>query len=90
MLAHKLRVTVPGSRRLEITLPDDMPEGEAEVVVLFPQQSIVGAVKPGSREAVLSGLGAVETWRAANHDKLRTKEQIDAHLAEERDAWNDD
>jgi hypothetical protein len=32
--AHKLKITVPESHRLEIRLPDDFPSGPAEVIVL--------------------------------------------------------
>ncbi len=34
MYAHKRRIVIPASRHIEIDLPDDVPEGEAEVIVL--------------------------------------------------------
>lgn len=89
MLAHKLIVQIPKSRRLEIMLPEDSPEGEAEVVVLFAKQAHEAAV-PGSRDAILGGLVAVNAWRTANPEKLKSREEIDAYLQEERDSWNDD
>lgn len=32
--AHKLKVTIPEDHRVELRLPDDFPEGPAEVIVL--------------------------------------------------------
>ena len=34
MRAHKYSVTIPGDRRITVTLPDDVPPGRAEVIVL--------------------------------------------------------
>lgn len=32
--AHKLKVTIPEDHRVEVRLPDDFPEGPAEVIFL--------------------------------------------------------
>jgi hypothetical protein len=32
--AHKLKVTIPEDHRVEVQLPDDFPEGPAEIIVL--------------------------------------------------------
>ena len=92
MHAHKISVTVPASRRLEIELPSDLPEGEAEVIVLFPQRAAQGPVRPrpGSREAILAAEPVTEAWRTANPDKLLTADEIDAYLAEERASWGNE
>ena len=88
MHVHKLTITIPGSRHIEIDLPTDLPEGEAEVIVLFRQGSSV-LPRPGSREAILAEEPVTDAWRAANPDKLRTADGIDAQLAEERESWGD-
>lgn len=89
MHAHKMTVTVPESRHLEIDLPDDVPTGEAEVIVLVARPS-PERPRPGSREAVRAVEPAIEAWRAANPDKLRTAAEIDSQIAEERGSWGED
>ena len=37
--AHKLIITIPEDRRVELQLPDEMPVGPAEVIVLVPPKS---------------------------------------------------
>ena len=39
MHAHKLKVTVREDHRVEVRLPDDFPEGPAEVIVLAAQRN---------------------------------------------------
>ena len=87
MHVHKLTITIPRSRHIEIDLPTDLPEGE--VIVLFRDGS---SARPhaGSREAILAEEPITDAWRAANPDKLRTADEIDAQLDEERESWGDD
>jgi hypothetical protein len=33
MLTHKIKVTIPADHQLTITVPDDFPEGPAEVII---------------------------------------------------------
>jgi hypothetical protein len=89
MQAHKLTIMIPKSRHIEIDLPADLPEGEAELIVLF--RPVVSAhPRAGSREAILAEEPVTEAWRAANPDKLRTADEIDAQLAEGRESWGDE
>lgn len=39
MHAHKLKITVPEDRGVEIRLPEDFPPGPAEVIVLSEHRS---------------------------------------------------
>jgi hypothetical protein len=78
MLAHKLTANVPFDRRLEITLPENFPEGEAEVIVL---------TKPALD--VDTSMSLREVWLKRQTSRRRGREAIDAQIAEERDAWED-
>ncbi|HEX7181799.1 MAG TPA: hypothetical protein VF756_08160 [Thermoanaerobaculia bacterium] len=46
MHAHKLKVTIQEDHRVEVQLPDDFPEGPAEIIVLTNRPA--GDVSPGS------------------------------------------
>ncbi|MEA2562685.1 MAG: hypothetical protein QOH06_4189 [Acidobacteriota bacterium] len=48
MHAHKLRVTIQEDHRVEVRLPDDFPEGPAEVIVLTNWQA--GDAQPSPEE----------------------------------------
>ena len=43
--AHKLKVTIPEDHRVEVRLPDDFPEGPAEVIFLTSR--LAGVAPPG-------------------------------------------
>ena len=89
MQAHRLTIRVPDSGHVEFDLPRDLVvAGEAEVIVLITPRASGGA-QPGSPEAILALEPAIEAWRAANPDKLRSADEIDASLAEERASWDD-
>ena len=45
MLAHKVKITIPEDHRIEVRLPDDFPEGPAEVIFLTSR--LAGAAQPG-------------------------------------------
>lgn len=87
MQAHKLIVIVPKSRRIELTLPDDVPEGEAEVIVLAPR--LQGDPTQAFAASAPAANDAIDEWRAQNPDKLLSRDAIDAQLREERDSWGD-
>ncbi len=82
MNAVKLQVVVPESRELTITLPPEVPPGEAEVIVLVPEREPKGS----NVEAILH---LVKEWRE-KHPGHRSKEEIDRYLEEERASWGDD
>jgi hypothetical protein len=88
MRAHKLAVTIPATRHLELDLPEDVLPGDAEVIVLVRESTDVPApVQPGSRQAVLDAERAVDAWRAQHPDQLLSKEAIDRDLAAELTPW---
>ena len=89
MQALKLTVTIPGSRRLEIDLPGDTPEGTAEVIILVTP-STSATPRPGSPEARSAAQTKTEEWRAANLDRLLPAQAILGYLAEERAGWGDE
>ncbi|WP_437569270.1 hypothetical protein [Sorangium sp. So ce542] len=89
MHAHKLIVCVPKSRRVEISLPEDVPEGEAEVIVLIQEQRDVHPMEGGRNERLLAACRAVDAWRDDNPERILSKEQVDAALNAERDSWGE-
>jgi hypothetical protein len=57
--AHKLKVTVREDHRVEVRLPDDFPEGPAEVIVLANRstgeaQLTQGAHPAGQQQALMA------------------------------------
>ena len=81
MEAYKLKVAIPEDRVLR--LPDDVPTGPAEIIVLSE-----GAVTQPTDVEGLLRLG--DEWRAKHPHLRRSKEEIDRYLAEERASWDDD
>ena len=76
MRAIKLQTHVAKDRTLHLQLPEDVHEGPAEVIVLVPEQ----AARPAhSLRDFLADLSA--------RRQVRTKEEIDHYLEEERGAW---
>ena len=79
MRAIRLAGRVGADGTLTVTLPPDVPEGPAEVIVLLPD----GGSRAGN-----------DTLDAFLHDlrqsdrRVRSKEDIDRSLAAERSAWD--
>lgn len=46
MIAVKKQIQIPSSRRIEVELPPDTPEGIAEVIVLVPEPRSVSSLAP--------------------------------------------
>lgn len=70
------------NRHLEINLPDDFPAERLKVEV------VVTVIEPISPEDhTLKDLFA---WLETLPPSGRTREEIDAQIAEERNAWGDD
>jgi hypothetical protein len=67
-------------RHIELDEPIDELSGPVEIMV---------REAPGEpRSTDVDGLLRIEEeWRAKNRDKLRSKEEIDRYLEEERDSW---
>ncbi len=47
MHAHRLKVTIPEDHRVEVRLPDDFPQGPAEVIFLTSRLAADAQTKPG-------------------------------------------
>lgn len=79
MHALKLKAHIDSNHRIEIQLPIDVPEGEAEVIILIPY-------RPSSTE---EGLRAFFDHLDRHPPSQRhSKEEIDAYLAKERASWD--
>ncbi len=79
MRAIKLRSHVDETRTLHLKLPDDVQQGPAEVIVLVPDAK---AEKPApTLSAFLAELG-----KTRRH--IRSKDEIDRALEEERASWD--
>ena len=79
MQAIKLTAVIPPDRRLVLQVPDEMPTGEAEIVVLAKENG--GGT--GSGKCLAEYLASL----SGRHGATRTKEHIDRQLREERDCW---
>lgn len=60
--AVKLEVVIPESRRIEIALPEGLPTGPAEIIVL------TGSEGPARRELRPIGIDAGKGWIAEDFD----------------------
>lgn len=78
MRAIKLEAEVGSSRSLRLELPEDVPMGLAEVIVLVPEES------PPTSQTVAEFLATLRINPAAG----RSKEQIDRELDGERASWD--
>lgn len=78
MRAIKLNAHVAKDRTLRLHLPQDVQEGPAEIIVLVPE----GTERPTHKiQDFLAGL-------SARPRRIRTKEEIDTYLEQERASWN--
>lgn len=76
MHALKLKAHIDSSHRIEIQLPIDAPEGDAEVIILMPSTGE-------------DGLRAFFDNLDRHPPQQRySKEEVDAYLAEERASWD--
>jgi hypothetical protein len=87
MPTFTLRGHITPDRRLEVQLPPEAPEGEAEVTVTVAVQdpNSLPLGSPERLKAVLEEIRAISP-----HGSGRTKEEIDRYIQEERDSWGDD
>jgi hypothetical protein len=86
MHAYKIAVTISAQRTVQ--LPDEVPAGPAEVIVLVGAGQAAPAEEeeaPSKNDALFSIL---EALRTSGHGR-RSKEEIDTELAEERGSWED-
>jgi len=79
MYAVRLDTVIPKSRRLAITVPAEMPTGNAEVIILS---------KPRTQQ----GNGGVLLRHLLQHrlapEHRRSAAEIDAQIEQERNAWD--
>ncbi|MDR2165217.1 MAG: hypothetical protein LBO79_06245 [Zoogloeaceae bacterium] len=81
MQAYKCNTRIPDNHRLEITLPENFPEGEAEVIVLMKTETTPA---PGM------SLREFTVWLEQQPPSGRDPEEIEAQINEERNSWSDD
>lgn len=82
MRAVKLTGTITGDHKLMLDLPDDLPTGPAEVIVLVNEASAVSTDADESFEAFLDSLGK-------SPHRRRSKAEIDRYLEQERNSWGE-
>ena len=82
MNAIKFNAHIDHNHRLEIQLPSDVPEGDAEVIVLIPCVIPSEALRRRHLEALFAQ--CAQTGLSG-----RTAEEIDRQLAEERASWGE-
>lgn len=80
MRAHRTKAHVKPDQPLVVTLPPDWPEGNVEVIILFPE--------PASPEGTFSSLTELNAWLRQQPPSKRTKGEIDRQIEEERAAWD--
>jgi hypothetical protein len=69
--AHKLKVTVSEDHRVEVQLPNDFPEGPAEIIVLTNRPE--GDASPGSdrsaQQQMLAALAEIRSVQLTPEEK---------------------
>lgn len=78
MRAIKLPALISAEHTLSLQLPADVPPGIAEVIVLVPVPESVN--KPDDLQAFMK-------WLDQQPRYIRSKEEIDRYIEEERDSW---
>ena len=82
MNAIKFNAHIDHNHRLEIQLPSDVPEGDAEVIVLIPAAVPSDALRRSHLESLFA--------QCANRGNPgRSAEDIDRQLAAERASWDE-
>jgi hypothetical protein len=79
MQAVKLKTYITKNHRLELDLPDDIPEGDAEVIVL-----VQDAPEPAGEESLRDFFQALD----ASPRPRMSKEEIDRYIEEARNSWD--
>lgn len=79
MRAVKLNGEIPADHVLRLSVPGDVPEGPAEVILLVPDRR---------SQAPSRSLRQFLLENARSPMRERTKEEIDRYLEEERASWD--
>lgn len=82
MHLYRTLAETDAQRHLEINLPDDFPAGRVKVEV------VVTVLEPSAPKG--DTLHDLFNWLETLPPTGRTREEIDAQIAEERNAWGDD
>jgi len=90
MQTCSFETAIPENRRLELTLPDDFPAGTAEVIVLVKSKHKPSPVPANGPQQPCATLDDFFDWLSTQPAIGRSREEIDAQIAEERDSWGDD
>jgi len=82
MQAVKLKVNITPDHRLDGIVPDDVPSGEAEVVVLYENP------ENGDGEQMTDMFSFLEHVQKQDHPR-RSLDEIKSYINNERDSWED-
>jgi hypothetical protein len=81
MRAHRIKVHLVPNQPLVVPLPPNLPEMEAEVIVLLPDL-------PTTTPAFAT-IEEYDTWLKSQPPSPYSVEDIERHVAEERAAWGE-
>lgn len=81
MYAHRVKVHVIPNQPLIVPLPPNVPETEAEVIVLLPEAPVTNPA--------FASLDEFNEWLKRQPPSGYSAEEIDRHIAEERAAWEE-
>lgn len=83
MRALKLAAQVESDHALGLELPEDVPEGPAEVIVLVPDRADAAPADPQT-----GSLAEFLNRPRVDPRFIRSKQEIDTHLRAERESWD--
>lgn len=81
MFAHRFKVHIRPNQPLVVPLPPDIPETEAEVIILLPEA-------PAAPSA-FADLAEYDAWLRRQPPSGYLVEEIERQIAEERAAWGE-
>ena len=79
MRALKLMTRITKDHRLDVVLPNDVPEGDVEVIVLLPE-----TISPAATSSLCEFTEKLEKMPSSG----RSKADIDCYLDKERASWD--
>jgi hypothetical protein len=83
MRAIKLQAQIGRDHMLHLQLPEDLNEGPAEVIVLIPEEKTAAQTTAGES----AGLAKFLEKNRLDRRWVKSKEELDRYLADERDSW---
>jgi hypothetical protein len=85
MKAYELTGQIHHGYRLEVILPERIPDGEARVIVLLPETHQRDGDEKAQRQYLRDFFHRLD---ASDRPRM-TKEEIDRYIEEERASWGD-